>query len=129
MTEDHVTGKWSYSTDEETYHGLFDTKEIAAAELMAATNGEGGYVGQCRKPTPPWEIIDAARILEDVNELEDYGVEVAEGWDRSSREQMDELTALLQATAREWFERHDLMPRFWIVDAAERVELEEQGDG
>lgn len=115
-----VAGKWGVSRDEMSYHGAYDTEAEAEAEAE-----EGDYIGQYRAPSKPEAFITTDLIddlIESISEHEDYGGEWAENWYDGNREQQEELAAAFRNVFAAWLDRHDLRPKFGIVDTCRRVE-------
>ena len=114
--------KYAYSYDEEIYHGSFDTKEQAIAEL----DGRGGWVGECHDPSPPESWWNAEDWIEHVLCQDEYSGEWAEYTLATTKEQREELEAEVRKLMAAWLDRHDLRPNFFNVQNAERVEPREK---
>lgn len=108
--------KYSYSTDEEKYHGEFD-RENEAIQEGAEMAGVGGafWIGENTPPEPPENRFDAADWLEEVSCRDDYSGEWAEDWDRSTKEQRTELEDQVRAVMSLWLDRHELRPTFFNI--------------
>lgn len=113
-----LAGKWAISTNEENYHGTFDTVEEAIEE--GKQYGGVFWVGQCVSPTQPEELFDGWSIeswLENsVFEHDDYAGEWAEGAVASSKEQREELAAEIRPLIAAWLDRYKLRPTHWNID-------------
>ena len=108
--------KYSYSHDEEHYHGEFDSPE----EALAESGEDAAFVGENRPPTPPEDFWRAEDWLEHVSVQDDYSVYAADGWDESTRKQRAELEGEVRKVLAAWLDRHDLRPKFWLVDNVKR---------
>lgn len=109
-----LAGKWSISTDEENYHGTFDTAEEAIEE--GKQYGGTFWVGQCTDPMPPEEIWDAGDWLEQVRCHDDYSGDWAEGAVSPNKEQCRELEGEVRKVMAAWLDRHGLRPTHWNID-------------
>lgn len=108
--------RYSYSTNQETYQGDFDTVEQACDEAA----GEVGlhahfWVGEQSKPEPEswWNAED---WLEHVSWQEEFSSEWADGWDKSTYEQRKELESLVRPIMAAWLDRHKLRPKFFNIE-------------
>ena len=118
--------KYCWSWDEEAYYDSgYASVEDCIAEALAATSdpeeNEGNtlYVGKQKSPRQPEDYFsdcDIERFLEKVSEQDEYGGEWTEDWDRSTREQRAELAREIQPLIAAWLDRHNLRPKFFIVD-------------
>ena len=113
-------GKWSYSFDEETFHGSeIESVEGAIAEALSESeHGDGRrfWIGQCESPIQPEDMWNAADWLEHVSVQDDYSGDWAEDWDRSTKEQRKELEAEVRAVLAAWLDRHKLRPTHFKID-------------
>ena len=120
-------GKWGYTHDEEMYHGCYDTPEEAAEE-GALGDGDCDYetvtVGQYRAPEV-LAYVDADHVLEHITCQDDYCHDFADGALDCTKEKKAELTEALQETVRLWLDRHDLWPRFGLVDEIRKITVKE----
>lgn len=108
--------KYSYSTDEEIYHGTFDTIEQACDEAAGEVNiGSNFWVGEQSKPSPE-SYWDADDWLEHVSCQDDFAGDWAENWDESTKEQREELQVEVRAVMAAWLKRHNLEPKFWNIN-------------
>lgn len=106
--------KYSYSFNEELFHGQFDTAEEAVAE---AINGERQFwVGENVPPTAPEDYWYAEDWLEHVACQDDYSGDFAEGFGVASKEELAELEAYVRPILAAWLERHGLRPTHWIIE-------------
>ncbi len=114
-----IAGKWGYSHDEETYFGTFDTKK----EAIRAGRQEGRplWVGQYIDPISPEKYIDGKDLIEQVLCQNDYCGEWAEGALDCTGTQLAELTMKMRSVFGDWLDKHDLRPRFGLVDNAKRI--------
>ncbi len=108
----HV-GKWSYSTDEETYHGNFDSREEAIAEMSGY---EKFWTGQIVDPTDPEDYLDADLLLEHIQCQDDYSLDVAEDCLYCTKEDREDLTQAIRETFRQWMIRRGVTLGFWLID-------------
>lgn len=105
---------YSYSTDDETYHGEFDSPEAAAAEAFYNDPElESVSVGENRKHTAH-RYVSADRILEDVTERAyDECGEASETWLDGVMYSVDEK-AELERLVGDWLQAQE-PPNFWRV--------------
>lgn len=115
---DSITGKWSISTNEEHYHGTFDTMDEAIEE--GKTYHRTFWVGQCRTPEQPENLFDGYSVLRwlegEVYEHDDYSGDWAEGAVDATVEQCEELSNEITPLIAAWLDRHNLRPRHWLID-------------
>lgn len=112
--------KYSYSHDDEHFHGEYDTPE----EAFAMSNEDSAYVGENVAPTQPEDFWRAYDWLEHVSCQDEYSMDAAEGWDDSTKEQLSELETEVRKVMAAWLDRHGLRPKFWIVENVKRYPLE-----
>jgi hypothetical protein len=105
---------FSYSHNEEHYTGEFATRELAIAEARAEGLSKF-WTGENRPPDVMFGI-DGQDVIEQICQLEDFYIEQAEDWPEASKEQVDELTEGLRKTFKAWMEKHNLTPKFWLVE-------------
>lgn len=109
---------FSVSTDEEVYHGQYESIEEAIED--SAKHHEVFFVGECVRPDPPENFWYASDWLEHVSCQDEYAGDYADNWDGSSKEQIEELEAEVRDVMAKWLDRHDLRPKFWLVTDAVR---------
>lgn len=116
-----VQDKWGYSLDEETWQGLFDTKEEALDEAMKEAIAEELnteceiLVCQYRKVRDPESFVDADLLLEHSGGQDDYCGDWGDCWPGETKDQRKELTSAVQKVYAEWLDRHDLRPTWGMV--------------
>lgn len=121
------TEHWCYSTDQERYHGHFDSFEAALADAteFQEDSGEPGtvWIGKCREvkikeilPGIDWLI---EHMLENASEI--VG-EVAENGLRGLDDK--DVLARLEAGIAKVFEDNGVVPLFWAVDGGEECRYE-----
>jgi hypothetical protein len=105
---------YSYSTDDEIYHGEFDSPDAAAAEAFYDDPElEAVSVGENRKHTAHF-YVSADRILEDVTERAyDECGEASEDWLDGVMHNVD-LKAELERLVGDWLQAQE-PPNFWRV--------------
>lgn len=112
-------GKWSISTNEEDYCGIFDSEDEAISEGKATEDGSF-FVGKCIAPAQPETLFHAYAVenwLEHcVWQHEDYLHDWAEGQVLPSKKQKEELAEKLRPIIAEWLDRHRLRPTFFVID-------------
>ncbi|NCX94328.1 MAG: hypothetical protein EBX40_06610 [Gammaproteobacteria bacterium] len=116
---DDVAGTFVYSTDgsaEIWTSGRYDTIDDALDEAFAWDAEKVVYIGECKRPPQPESIWEADDWLETVSCQDEYSIEVAEGWDRATKEQKEELETAVRNVMAEWLDKHDLRPKFYLVD-------------
>ena len=115
------SGKWCYSFDGELYDSEeFNTAEDVVAGVLAECDlldGESFSIGQCSPPIQPEDMWDAADWLEHVSVQDDYSGDWAEDWDRSTKEQREELEAEVRTVLAAWLDRHKLRPTHFTIDS------------
>ena len=117
-----MSTKYSYSTDEENYHGEYDSVEAACdgatEEIEADENvvGRHFWVGEQVEPPAPESYWEADLWLEHVACQDEYSGDWADGWDgNSTNEQRAELEAEVRAVMANWLDKYDLRPKFWNI--------------
>lgn len=111
---------YAYSTDGgESYQGDFPTAEEAATEGCELGGGTC-YVGRSRPPEPAENLINWYTILDDIDCQEDYSLDCADCWCNATVDQAAEVEREIGAVVGAWLDRHNLRPRFFVVDDAER---------
>jgi hypothetical protein len=111
-------GKWSLSTDEEAYHGMFDSEEEAIAEGKATETGSF-YVGKCIRPIQPEMLFHDMAVddwLERVWDHEDYSGDWAEGQVSPTKYEILVLAEQIRPVIAAWLDRQKLRPTFFIID-------------
>ena len=127
-----MSGKWSISTDQERYHGEYETKYAAIAE--ARTYHWRCWVGQCVPPIQPEELFTLYSVESwldhDVLQHDEYSGEWADGAVPATPNQMDELAAEIRPLIAAWLDRHKLRPTHWNIDptTVEEVKMEDDPD-
>lgn len=117
-----VAGKWGYSLNEENYLGMFDTEQEAKAEAVkeaiaeALDTEEEIIICQYRKASDPEVFVDADLLLEHSGCQDDYSGDWGDCWPGETKEQNQELTDAVQKVYAEWLDKHDLRPKWGIVD-------------
>jgi hypothetical protein len=116
--------KYSYSLNEEQYHGPCDS----LAEAIAEASGHSEFwVGENRPPTPAEECWDIDDWLERVACHEDYDAEWVDGWDHFTKEERQELEKEVRKVLGEWLNRRDRRPNFWLVENVRHFRVDENG--
>jgi hypothetical protein len=117
---------FSYSFNEENYHGEFDSVESAIKEAKADRSDRPliVFIGENRVPDVMLGI-DGNDILESIAMTEDFSIEQAEGWPGATKEQIAQLTAKLRETFQAWMESNGLTPKFWLVENVRMHTIEE----
>lgn len=110
------SGKWAWSTDEESYYGDFDTAEAAALSSVADEGPGTVWVGQFIDPPAPESCISGEDVIEQILCQDEYHGDWTAGTFDCSRETLDELTDELRKVFRAWVEKHGLEPNFVLVD-------------
>lgn len=105
---------YSYSPDDEIYHGEFDSPDAAAAEAFYDDPElEAVSIGENRKHTAH-HYVSADRILEDVTERAyDECGEASEDWLAGVMHNVD-LKAELERLVGDWLQAQE-PPNFWRV--------------
>lgn len=121
--------KYAHSSDGEIYHGEFDTPEEAAAEGLAGHDPDFArtWVGEIRPPAAPEKIAAscAETLLENIDDDDDYQGEWAEDWLETTPAQINDLQERLCKTIGEWFDAHNLRPKFFNIEDAEEWVMDE----
>ena len=124
-----MAGKWSISTDQERYHGEYETKEEAIAE--ARTGCGLHWVGQCVDPTPPENLFtgdDIEHWIDNVvREHDDYAGDWAEDALATDCEQRSILAEMIRPVIAAWLDQYGLRPTHWSIDpnTVEEVTMED----
>lgn len=112
---------FSYSFDEESYSGEYDTREEAAQEAFTERpEAESCYVGESKTPIPE-NYFTADDIIEVIQNQDDFLGEWAEDWPEANKEQRAELTEQLRSVFSAWLDKHNLRPSFFNVVDSEKV--------
>ena len=112
--------KYSYSLDEENYHGQYDSVEVATENgFNDNPDYDSMWIGENRIMTAH-DFVNATDLLESIaeNACDECG-ECAEYWLDSlikNKEKRSELNALIG----DWLEANDPV-KFWIVDNVVKV--------
>jgi len=114
-----IAGKWGYTHDGERYHGHYGTAE-EAAEAGALEQNECLTVGQYRAPEV-LGYIDGQDLIEQILNSEDYSLDCADGSFDCTREQEAELTEAIREAFAKWLDRHDLWPKFGLVEETREI--------
>lgn len=119
--------KWVYSTNEENFTSdEFDTKEEAIEEGAYEAwdcEYESFYVGQKKSVVLTDFLPDTQSLVETLSEnAYDAVGDLTDAWPSISREQRDELIALID----EWAIRNNLNPTFFQVINVESVEVPDE---
>lgn len=111
---------YSYSTDDEFYHGEFDSPEAAAAEAFYNDPElESVSIGENRKYTAH-RYVSADRIIEDVTERAyDECGEASEVWLYGVMHNVD-LKTELERLVGDWLQAQE-PPNFWRVANAHQI--------
>ena len=119
MAKNTMEGKWGYTHNGENYYGTFDTPEDAAAEADAE-EGATVEVGRFRAPEV-LAFVDAESVIERILCQDEYSGDWADNAIPYTNEQCDELTTMLQDAVRNWLDKHDLWPKFGLVEETRKI--------
>lgn len=104
---------FSYSFNEEDFHGDFNTREEAAKEAFA----EDPEINVCwtgENVTPiPENFINAQVLIENIQCQDEFSGEWAENWPDETKEQLEELEKEIQKVFAAWLDKHSLRPAFF----------------
>lgn len=105
--------QYCYSTNEENYHGHFDTREEAAAEI----DGEPGWTAVIEEyPTDSLASGHGQDVVERLSErLFDFCGEAAENFDPTKQE-IDELDSLIAEQVKAWLEARGGVKCWGVAD-------------
>lgn len=118
--------EYSYSYDEEGYHGPFPSAMAAAAEAFGEDpDASIVWIGENVPPPAPESFLYADLLIEHVQVQDDYDAEWAESWPRATNEHRAELTQAVRKVFADWLDRHGLRPRFWTVENVTRISRDE----
>jgi rubrerythrin len=113
--------KYCYSTNEENYHGDFETRDEALSEARAMEPDEVVYTAQCVKFVPHISVNDVFDQL--MCEAVDHSGEVAEEWlSFTPKEERQELEDCLNGVLNLWMEKTNNKPHFYGVVDVQRHE-------
>lgn len=115
---------WLISENEEVWscHEEFDNKEDAIQYGLEEFAGDPFYVGRKGDIPKPEEYWNADDWLEYASGQEEFDLEVADGWDNSTAAHHAELEALVRPILAKWLDRHNLRPRFCLIEAVEFID-------
>ncbi len=116
---------YSWSDNQDQYHGEFATREEAIIEGFAESDHDLIWTGENRSPNP-LVGIDGEDVIERVINADDFCVDAAEGWPMRTQEQEDDLTEMLRAAFKSWMDKYNLRPTFWIVENVRQHHREDQ---
>lgn len=129
--------KWSYSSNEEDFHGYCDSREDAIAEAIAEEIVDDGcvfWIGKNRRPVASVGLTPDAVIEMVSSRLDDDGrPECGEEWpDFPARgtPYRDEMQAIIDRFDREiaaCVEKHN-PPEWWLVEEIEKCVMPEKGE-
>ena len=109
---------YSISTNEEDYHGKFETIKEALEEAVNEYAYESFWLGKCRPPRQPEKFVNVDGMLDGLGDgHEDWGGDWAE-WDWPSSDQIAELQKEFESVMAAWLDRHKLRPRWFCIDEA-----------
>lgn len=111
--------RYAWSDDAEGYYGDYESREAAAAAGFAESDSDKIYTAVHVAPMQPEFAWTAEDWLEQVAMQEDYSIDAAERWDRSTGEQRTELESLVRFVLGGWLDKHGLRPKFFLVDDIE----------
>jgi len=121
---------FSWSRDEERYHGEFATREAALEEAAAEyPEQEAFWTGLIVRPNVKAWLPDVDHQIEAMQERawEEAG-EISETFmEDVTKDQRKELQAEMDAVMLAWMARHNLEPRFWLVEQVEEHEMPQVG--
>lgn len=125
-----IFGKWGFSKNcEGGFLGACDSWWEAALEGFADyPHLEEIHVGEYVEPGAPESYIDGDWVIEHVCCQDDYCHDWADGWPGSTKEQEDELTDMLRRAFGDWLDKHELRPKFGLVEDIRKVTKTEARD-
>lgn len=118
--------KYGFSVDSEYFEGTFDTVDEAIQEAIGSQLDPMPtmYVDVCECVYPDAErYVRALHVIEHIREQDEFGSDAAEGWPQCSNEQLDELTADLQAVVGAWLDRHKLRDCYYLAKNIRRFSV------
>jgi len=98
----------------ESFTGAFKTCEEAKAEghaIALECGRDSFWVGESASPPPPEHSWYADEWLEYLSEWTED-----EDWDKSTKEQREELESEVRALMSKWLDKYDLRPKFFVVE-------------
>ena len=107
--------RYSVSTDGESFYGGHETRQDAIHSAKLDGYDEF-WVGRSVAPTSPADYWEPEDWLEHVSCSDDYNNDWAEGWERSSKQNRDDLRLFVRTIMQDWLDRHGLNPTFWSVE-------------
>lgn len=118
--------KYSYSHDEEHYHGQYDSIAEALEEAFDHEDTARCHVGVITPATQPERCLSARsmiyEVLDKLTEDETWAGEWAEPsgsriqYARDNPEQIKELETELRKVFGAWLDKHGLRPTHWTVE-------------
>lgn len=116
--------KYAYSFDELEYFGGYNSVAEAVDEACAeGAPGQSFWVGEEMPPSDPESMWDASDWLEHVSQQDEYSPDCADGWDVSTKEQLEELEKEVRAVMAAWLDKHNLRPAFFVIKNVERRQI------
>ena len=113
---------YSYSYEEECYHGRFDTPEAAAAEVFSDdSNRNDIWVGEIKDVVAhnfinADDVLDAAQMRADEHAGECAG-DWLSGFSKEKRAELEKLVG-------DWLQEHE-PPKFWTIENPRKISREE----
>ena len=118
---------WSYSLNQEEFHGVYDTKEEAIEEALDAIECDGDqqdvfYIAQAIEPKIE---IDPINIIEKMQDqaIQEYDYYAFDYLNRVSREDIAELYDRLNKEFNDWQEKNGYKPNFYDIRSEESYSI------
>ena len=114
-----MADNFTVSYNGQDFFGTFESLE-AATQTAQTESKHYGYtrfwIGVPKPPTQPERMWHVDDWLEHVSCSDDYSGEWAEGWERSTKEQREELEDTVRAMMSHWLDKHKLRPTHFTVE-------------
>lgn len=118
--------KFAISWNEENYDSeLFDSEDDAVAEAVMSWETENEelvdgkfWIGVADPPRQPETFWDSDLFFDRVSMQDEYTLECAEDWNKSTVRQRKELDNSIREVIANWLDKHDLRPKFFLVNEA-----------
>jgi hypothetical protein len=124
MTKKYVISSNGEDWSEECY----DTREEAVSAGIGEYMGDYFWIGEARPPESPESFYHFSSMSDYMVLDEDYSIDAAVDYFEKLNEVKpfltDELEAKVRPIIKEWLEKHNLVPTFYVVEKIEKIDPE-----
>jgi hypothetical protein len=118
---------WSYSLNQEEFHGVYETKEEAIEEALDVIECDGDEqdVFWIAEALEPIISVNASQVLEYLRDesLSEYGEYVDDYLLDVNRVDEDELTDMLTKVFKNWSDKNGYKPNFYGIGKEESFSI------